>query len=87
MARKDIKALTRERSWTIDDSEKMSNEMINTAALLRIADASELMAKNFLKLQDEAQFYQTAYTRRGNEIESLKHTIRSLKGHITRLKK
>lgn len=86
MSRKDIKAMSREKTWTIDESEKMSTELINTAALLRIADASEMMAKNFLQLQNDVQFYQAGYVRRGKEIEGMANTIRSMKGHITRLK-
>lgn len=64
-----------------------SHEEIRTGCLQRIADAQELMAKNYKLLIDERNFFRR---RMEEEIACCKRLVRrnnSLRGHITRLKK
>ena len=62
-------------------------DVINTGSLQRIADATELMAQNYLKLQRDLDFYKGLYNRTKERLVSLEKTNRSLKGWVTRLKK
>ena len=61
-------------------------EAISTGALQRIADATELMAKNYIKLQDDAAMYKRWYNESKEQKEKLYRQISALKGVITKLK-
>ena len=63
-----------------------TNESISTGALQRIADATELMAKNYIKLQDDAAMYKRWYNESREQKEKLYRQISALKGVITELK-
>lgn len=67
-------------------SEVPSHENIQTSALMRIADAAEVMSQNYVKLQNDLEWYKKGYRERGDKIASQERSIASLKGHITRLK-
>ncbi len=58
---------------------------IQTGAIQRIADATELMAKNYRNLQLDAERYQKWYRDKYNECESLKKTLSGMRGQVGRL--
>ena len=58
---------------TLCDEQHPSNEEVQLGAILRIADAAEVMARNHQQLI--------------NERDRLLRRIAALRGHITRLKK
>ncbi|GAA3940622.1 hypothetical protein [Hymenobacter algoricola] len=61
-------------------------EQVQLGALQRIADATELMAKNYTDMQRNLDYYKAGYERRGKEIEKLKLSQRALKGVATKAK-
>lgn len=63
-----------------------TNEAISTGSLQRIADATELMARNYLELQKERDNYKKGYYEKREQIEKLYRQISALKGVITKLK-
>lgn len=63
-----------------------SHENIQASALMRIADAAEVMSQNYVKLQNDLDWYKKKYKERGDTIASQERSIASLKGHITRLR-
>jgi len=60
---------------------------LRTGALLRIADATEAIAKDYVKLQEDAEFYkrQRDSFQRGNE--RVFRQISAYKGVITKMKR
>lgn len=75
------------KDWGTRNSDGLSLEQINTGCLLRIADASEAMAKNHQKLIDDLDYYKRRYEESSKGIEVLFRRIAGLKGYIKRLKK
>lgn len=67
-------------------SEKLSIEQIQTGALLRIADAVELMAQNYTAMQNDVKFYKERCNQLRVEIERLNRKNAALRGHLTKLK-
>lgn len=63
------------------------NDDIKTGALQRIADAIELMAKNYLELIEECDMYKRSYDNASKERAELYRRISALQGVITKLKK
>jgi hypothetical protein len=59
-------------------------EQLRTGALLRIADAAELMAKRHQELIDERDHYRRLYEIEHLTLCSLKFTVRGLRGALTR---
>ncbi len=59
---------------------------INAGSLQRIADACELMAKNYKQLVDERDRYKLWYENNVAENRRMVRTIGALRGVITRLK-
>lgn len=70
-----------------DSEASWPNETIMLSAVVRIADNTELMAKNIIELQDNLKFYKDAYYKKIEENNHLNRKISGLKGHITKLKK
>lgn len=64
-----------------------THEEIRTGCLQRIADATELMAKNHAALVDERDRYLRWYEQKRQQTASLGHVISGLRGRITRLKR
>lgn len=62
-------------------------EQINCGSLQRIADATELMAKNYLELQRDRDNYKTWYNNKTREFNTMRLTVSALRGQITKLKK
>ena len=84
--RKYYKAESRKEFYR-ETTESLSVEEIQLGAVLRIADATEVMAKSHAKLQSDLAFYKR---RVGSLVEDLDRAHRSnaaLRGYIKRLKK
>lgn len=64
-----------------------STEHLNAGSLQRIADATELMVKNYLQLQKDAELYKRWYNEAQADKQRLYKSISALKGVITKLKK
>jgi hypothetical protein len=83
---KTFKDLSRE-DWEPSALLARSMEAINTGALQRIADATEVMAKNYQQLIDERNRYKEYYLETRAERDKLYRRISALQGVITRLKR
>jgi len=66
--------------------EKLTLEQINTGAILRIADATESMAKNYTQMENDLKYYKDLANDRLKIITSLNNVNSVLRGHLTRLK-
>jgi hypothetical protein len=60
---------------------------LQTGALLRIADATELMAKNHIELQNELERNKRWFNQEREYRVAEQKTNSNLKGQITKLKK
>lgn len=72
---------------TNDNSSQLTLDQINSGALLRIADATELMASNYTQLQAEAEKYKRWYKEQYEDGKRMAKRISTLQGVITRMKK
>ena len=66
--------------------EKLGNDEIQLGAILRIADATEAMSENYVKLQNDLAYCKGRMNYFKNKYEQEKRTNTTLKGWITRLK-
>jgi hypothetical protein len=75
----------RERSR---DNYQADNSMdhINAGSLQRIADATELIAKDYVRLRDERDRYERYYKEHTKTIGKLQRSISAHKAHNTRLR-
>jgi hypothetical protein len=75
-------------NWgTTEDSAALSLEQINCGALLRIADATELMARRHAELIEERDRYKRYHDQeRERKLELARSNI-ALRGQITKLRK
>jgi hypothetical protein len=71
----------------IEQDKPIDRESITLGAILRIADATELMALNYTKLQTEAEKYKRWYDRECEVSKGLAKRVSALQGVITRIKK
>jgi polyhydroxyalkanoate synthesis regulator phasin len=72
-------------NWGSTD-EKLSLEQLNTGALLRIADATEKMASNYTRMENDLKWHKEKYHEKNKEIERLERVIAALRGHLKRAK-
>lgn len=63
------------------------HERLQLGCLMRIADATEAMAKRHTDLIDSLEWHKRRLKQEQDHNTSLQHSIRSLKGQITKLKK
>lgn len=63
-----------------------TTEHINAGSLQRIADATEIMAKNYLQLQADRERYERFYKDERVKNGHLERSIRAYKAHNTRLR-
>jgi hypothetical protein len=80
----------RERSradWGRDENDILTVEQINCGAILRIADATELMAKEHQKLVDDRNRYKRWYEQEQKWRNRAEASARSLRGVITKMKR
>ena len=69
------------------DPGSLSSDQLRTGALLRIADATEVMAKNYQELIDERDRYKRYYREEREVNKRLYLSNAALKGVITKLRK
>lgn len=90
--KKDYRLLTKGVSWTIDD-QGIDNQTLQTSALLRIADATEMMAQNYAAIikgrqqaeNDRDKFYKW-YQEERAKVQRLERRLSAQKGATTRTK-
>lgn len=68
------------------NTDTVTLENIQTSCMMRMADAAELMASNYVKLQQDMDYYKRLYRESRGQIEVLNKKISSLRGVITRMK-
>ena len=73
------------RNW-ITHGETAADREIEIGCLQRIADATELMAKNYVALQNDRDMYERWYEEKREQYQRAKRRIAALKGYITRIK-
>lgn len=83
---KNYRKLSRDIHWGTKDP-NISIEQINCGSMLRIADATEVMAQNFIDLQDDRDLYKKWYHEEREINKKLRSSNYHLRGYITRLKK
>lgn len=83
MATESLRARSK-RDYQTDNS---SLEHLRTGAILRIADATERMASNYINLQDDRDRYSKWYYEEQERRQGLERSNSSLRGQITKLKK
>jgi len=71
----------------IAEGYRLCNDQLQLGAILRIADAAEVMAKNHQQLINERDAYLRSYKQEEKETERLRGTIRGLRSYISVLKK
>jgi rubrerythrin len=71
--------------WTAK-ADNPDNALLQIGCLQRIADATEVMAQNHVKLQADLEWYKTQYKLKGDRIDELKMSIRGYKAANTKLK-
>lgn len=63
-----------------------TSDELKLGAILRIADATEAMAKNYVGLQNDRDWYRNAYENQCARTDELQRRINALKGVITKMK-
>lgn len=86
MSRKNYKEESR-KDWGVTQEAALTIEQINIGAVLRIADACELMAKDREKLEAGYKYMRERRDYYSTECERMVAKWRAGKGQITRLKK
>lgn len=71
---------------TGSDGQNLTSDKIGASALIRIAEATELMAKNYIAMQNDLEYYKRRYHEVLKSVEQRDNTIRTLRGHLTRYK-
>lgn len=74
------------RDWGTTDSGNLDRDQIQTGALLRIADASEAMAREHNRLIASETLERNRANRLAGEVQYLERRIAALKGVITKMK-
>ena len=75
------------KNWTHDERKNVTFEVVNTGALLRIADAAEKMAFRYDELIRQRDYAQNEVTRLCGIRAKLERSNASLRGHLKRAKK
>lgn len=89
MGKVDIKQATK-TNWVTDATNQSGypgHENIKLGCLQRIADATEAMAANFIKLQNDVDYYKRRYTEESEAGQRLARRNAALRGVINRMKK
>jgi len=77
----------RSYSRTETTSNELSFEAINAGSLQRIADATEIMAKNHAQLIRERDQYERWYNQEHAKRKALERSITAYKANITRFRR
>lgn len=72
--------------WQVRGDLPITNEQIQIGCLQRIADATEVMAKNYIELFAEKEKFRRWYQDERDWRESLERSLRTHKGNYTRVK-
>lgn len=83
----DLKQFTSEYKFVIPDEPTWEPKNIQLSCLLRIAAATELMAKNHIALQAERDSYEKWYNKEKAAKERAEKSLIAVKGHLTRKSK
>ena len=75
------------RLWATAGSLEPSFEALNLGCLQRIADATELAAKNHDQLQRRAEWAESRMKDLQAEVDRLRHSNAALRGHLKRIKR
>ena len=75
------------KDWGMSKPGNLSLDQVNCGALLRIADATETMARNHVQMQADLDYYKTLSETRAEVINRLERSNAALRGTITKLKK
>jgi hypothetical protein len=73
--------------WFSTGDENLSLNQINTGAILRIADATELMAKDRIQMEVNLAWYEKRYDELKADNKRMAKRIAAYQGHLNRLKK
>jgi hypothetical protein len=73
--------------WYVDSEQVLSDERLKLGAILRIADATEVMARNYQTLIDERNMYKRWWVAAESQKGRLKRANAALLGVIKKLKK
>ncbi len=71
----------------LEEKQELNLDQINCGALLRIADAVEIISKNYSDLLADNEFYKKRTKEMYLEEKRLAKRIAGLQGYINRLKK
>ena len=74
------------KNWGTDDHRSLSIEQINCGAILRIADATEKMASNYTRMENDLKYYKEKFDQKNIEIKRLERVIAGLRGYLKRTK-
>lgn len=87
MAFRDYREASRTNWGSERAGEGLNLEQINTGCLLRIADAVELVSRNYSDLLSQVELYKRRNREQREDIERLVKSNNALRGHFKRLKK
>jgi hypothetical protein len=73
--------------WGVTTDDALTLEQINTGAILRIADATELMATRHTELIRERDHFASVARHMQAELDRMTRSNAALRGHLKRLKK
>lgn len=71
---------------TVTENTKPDREQLMLGCMLRIADATEAMAKNYTQLQNELKWANEKNGRNQTRIEKLQRQVNAYKGIVKKLK-
>lgn len=71
---------------TVTENTKPDRDQLHLGCMLRIADATEAMAKNFIQLQNELKWANERNQRNKTSIEKLQRQVNAYKGIVKKLK-
>lgn len=74
------------RNYLPKEGKETSNETLHTGALLRIADAVEVIAKDYHQIIKDRDYYKRRAAVRMEQIEALERKIAAERGVKTRFK-
>lgn len=73
-------------NWARTDNRNPTTEQLQLGCLQRIADATEAMAKNYVQLEKDVEFWKREYYHEKNRKDAWQRSATSYKAHFTRLK-
>jgi hypothetical protein len=74
-------------NWGADEKAGCTLEEINTGALLRIADATEMMAKHHLELQKDLDYWKNRAKDAERRLDRERRRVTALLWHMKRMKR